>query len=97
MLAYKAVKQRFVPTQELYTMMETFRNMVNHCIRVGLENDASALGKITTLCYHDLSAYDIQTKYRLTAISQAAGILSRMKKDSRKAENQNPHMYEDYS
>ena len=55
--------------------------MVNHCIRIGLNNNTSTLMKLSTLCYRDLSVYDIQTKYRLTAISQAAGRLAQMKKD----------------
>ncbi len=65
-------------------MMETFKHMVNECIRIGLENNLSNLKKLSALSYHKLSAYDIQTKYRLTAISQACGRLSQRKKDIKK-------------
>ncbi len=65
-------------------MMEIFRNIVNECIRIGLEHNASNLKRLSTLCYHTLSVYDIQTKYRLAAISQAAGRLSQMKRDIKK-------------
>lgn len=64
--------------------METFRQMVNHCIRIGLENNVSTMKKLCSLSYHDLSVYDIQTKYRLTAISQATARLSQMKRDIKK-------------
>lgn len=65
-------------------MMKTFRQMVNDCIRIGLDNNVSNLKKLSAFCYHNLSVYDIQTKYRLNAISQAAGRLSQMKRDIKK-------------
>ena len=64
--------------------METFRQMVNDCIRIGLENNVSSMKKLCIHSYHRLLPYDIQTKYRLTAISQAAGRLSQMKRDIKK-------------
>ncbi len=67
--------------------METFRQMVNHCIRIGLENNCSTLKKLSMLSYHILNEYPIQSKYKLTAISQAAGRLSQMKRDIRKGRN----------
>lgn len=62
-------------------MMETFRQMVNDCIRIGLENnnDASTLKKLSRLCYPVLGKYDIVSYYKLHAISKAAGILSNRK------------------
>ncbi|HEX5457603.1 MAG TPA: transposase, partial [Candidatus Nitrosotalea sp.] len=68
-------------------MMETFRQMVNHCIRIGLENNCSTLKRLSMLSYHTLEEYHIQSKYKLTAISQAAGRLSQMKRDIRKGKN----------
>ncbi|MGI0065129.1 MAG: hypothetical protein ACREAT_00045, partial [Nitrosotalea sp.] len=68
-------------------MMKTFRQMVNHCIKIGLENNCSTLKKLSMLSYHTLDEYPIQSKYKLTAISQAAGRLSQMKRDIRKGRN----------
>ena len=59
--------------------METFRQMVNDCIRIGLENDASTLKKLSVLCYPSLARYDILSYYKLHAISKAAGILANRK------------------
>lgn len=67
--------------------METFRQMVNHCIRIGLENNCSTLKRLSMLSYHTLEEYHIQSKYKLTAISQAAGRLSQMKRNIRKGRN----------
>lgn len=61
-------------------MMETFRSMVNECVRVGIENDVSTLKRLSVLCYHKLDRYDIMSYYRLYAISHATGILANRKK-----------------
>ncbi len=65
-------------------MMETFRDMVNHCIRIGLENNVTTLKKFSSLFYHELDCYQIQSKYKLTAISQACGRLTQMKRSIKK-------------
>ena len=78
--AIKSVKQHFEPTPELLQIMETFRRMVNDCIRMGLENDVSTRIKLTKLCYRQLSRYNIYSVYKLCAISHAAGILANRKK-----------------
>ncbi|MGI0102796.1 MAG: hypothetical protein ACREA7_09420 [Nitrosotalea sp.] len=60
--------------------MYTFKEMVNHCIRIGLENNVSTLKRFSSIFYHELDIYQIQSKYKLTAMSQACGrlwILSR--------------------
>jgi putative transposase len=59
--------------------METFRRMVNDCIRIGLENDACTLKKLSMLCYPALARYDVISYYKLHAISKAAGILANRK------------------
>ncbi|MEM4378828.1 MAG: IS200/IS605 family accessory protein TnpB-related protein [Candidatus Nitrosotenuis sp.] len=84
MFAIKSVRQPFTPNQDLQNMMNTFKEMVNHCIRIGLENNCSTLKKLSLLSYHSLANYQIQSYYKLNAISQAAGRLSQMKKDIRK-------------
>ena len=64
-------------------MMETFRQMVNHCIRIGLENNISTLKRLSTFSYDQLSNYRIMSYYKLTAISQACGRLAQMKRSIR--------------
>ncbi|MDE1729108.1 MAG: hypothetical protein KGH81_08040, partial [Thaumarchaeota archaeon] len=76
----KSIKQNYVIPDEIMPMLETFRQMVNHCIRIGLENNVSTLRKLSILSYHELEGYDIQSKYKLTAISSACGRLSQMKR-----------------
>ena len=65
-------------------MMYIFKEMVNHCIRIGLDNNVSTLKKFSSMFYHELDKYEIQSKYKITAISQACGRLSQMKKDIKK-------------
>ena len=65
-------------------MMGTFREMVNHCIRIGLENNVSTMQKLSLLSYHQLSEYEISSYYKLTAISHAAGRLAQMRKSTKR-------------
>lgn len=65
-------------------MMENFRKMINHCIRIGLKNNCSTLKQLSLLSYHELDKYDILSSYKLNAISQACGRLSQMKRDIKK-------------
>jgi putative transposase len=60
--------------------METFREMVNDCARIGLQHDASTLKKLSNLSYSQLGKYDITSYYKLCAISHAAGMLANRKK-----------------
>ncbi|WP_187147568.1 IS200/IS605 family accessory protein TnpB-related protein [Candidatus Nitrososphaera gargensis] len=78
--AIKSVKQQFQPTPELLQMMETFRQIVNDCIRIGLDNDISTMKKLCNLAYKQLASYEIMSYYKLCAISHAAGILANRKK-----------------
>ena len=79
MLAVKAVKQNVVIDPVLLPLMTTFKNMVNDCIRSGLEHDVSTTIKLSKLCYRDLGRHDIYAAYKLCAISRAAGILANRK------------------
>jgi putative transposase len=82
-LSLKSIKQKFTPNTDQIKMMETFKDMVNHCIRIGIENNCSTMKKLSLLTYHTLQDYQIQSYYKLTAISQAAGKLT-LKKDIKK-------------
>lgn len=81
-LAYKSVRQYFIPNQEQIELMNTFKDMVNHCIKIGLENNVTTLRRFSKLYYHKLEQYDIASSYKLNAISQACGRLAQMKKDN---------------
>ncbi|MBI3842752.1 MAG: IS200/IS605 family element transposase accessory protein TnpB [Thaumarchaeota archaeon] len=83
MNAFKSVKQDYHTNSELVSMMETFRQMINYCIRIGLDNNISTLKRLSSLHYKDLQKYQIQSKYKLTAMSQACGRLAQMKRSIR--------------
>ena len=72
MLAVKSIKQS-CSIEPLLALMETFRHMVNYCIRIGLQHDVSTLKKLSIYCYHSLEKYDVISYYKLHAISKAAG------------------------
>ncbi len=84
-LVRKSATQRFNPSQTILSLMESFRQMVNDCIRIGLEfeeknHTTPSMRKLSLLCYQELARYEGCTQYRLTAISKAAGILLARKK-----------------
>lgn len=83
-LPIKSVRQNHTPNLEQLQMMEVFRQMVNHCIRIGLKYDRYTLKRLSSLAYPQLSKYQIQSKYKLTAISQACARLVQMKKNIKK-------------
>jgi hypothetical protein len=41
--AIKSIRQFHSPEEEILTVMETFRQMVNDCLRIGLANDISTI------------------------------------------------------
>ncbi|MGB9003808.1 MAG: hypothetical protein WCC52_08390, partial [Nitrosotalea sp.] len=84
MYAIKSITQSYTPDHKICSMMEIFRDMVNHCIRIGLENNVSTLKKLSLLSYHSLDRFQIPSIYKLTAISQACGRLSQMKRSIKK-------------
>ena len=75
-LAVKSVRQNYPLPIEILALLETFRRMVNDSISIGLANNASSLRKLSLLSYNQLASYDIPSKYKLCAISRAAGILA---------------------
>jgi len=83
-LAVKVAKQNYIATPEILSLLEEFRNMVNDCIRIGLAENVSSLFALTKKAYHQLARYDVPTKYRLTAMSKATGILKNYRKILRK-------------
>jgi putative transposase len=89
----KSVKQDFTPDETILKMMEIFRCMVNHCIRIGLENDVTTLKRLSSVAYHELRQYDILSYYKIHAISKAAGILSNRKQSIKRGiTTKNPYL-----
>ncbi|MDE1877365.1 MAG: transposase [Thaumarchaeota archaeon] len=83
-MTIKSVKQIHTFPDEIQSMMETFKDMVNYCIRIGISENISNLNKFSSLHYKDLSQFNIQSYYKLTAMSQAMGRLAQRKKDMKK-------------
>lgn len=98
-LVRKSVTQRYNPSKEILSLMESFRQMVNDCIRIGLEFDEKnhrtpSMKKLSLLCYRELGRYGGYSQYRLTAISKAAGILSARKKSIKRGfPTNNPYVF----
>jgi len=84
MRVLEAVKQDFSPEATLLSLMDTFRKMVNDCIRIGLEENKTSMKSLSLVSYSYLKRYDVKSYYRLCAISRAAGILSNYRKSLRK-------------
>src|SRR3990167_10757541 len=87
MRATKSIKQSIPPNNDLDNMMEIFRDMMNHCIRIGIRENCSTLKRMSILSYHELRDYDILSSYKLNAMSQACGILAKYKKEFKKNPN----------
>jgi putative transposase len=86
--------QRYQPTSSLVTLMESFRQMTNDCIRIGLANNVQTLKRLSLLAYRLLTnQYEVPSYYRLCAISKAAGILSARTKSIRRGfPNKTPYL-----
>ena len=80
LLARKSIKQRYEPSPDVLAIMESFRQIVNECIRLGIENGVSSLKRLSLLSYTHLKRYEaVPIYYKLCAISKASGILSARK------------------
>ncbi len=85
--AIKSVKQKYRPTSEILALLNDFRLMTNDCIRIGLKENVTSTKSLSLKAYHQLSAYNIPTCYRLTAISKAAGILRNYRRELKRNPN----------
>jgi len=90
-LVRKSIKQRFAPSPQVLSVMESFRKMTNDSIRIGLEFEMKENGKtpsmkkLCLLSYGELrKRYGGYSQYALNAISKAAGILSARRKSIRR-------------
>jgi putative transposase len=84
MQAFKTVKQVYTPPSELLNLLDEFRRMVNNCVRIGLAENISSMKALSKKCYHELTKYNVPTRYCLTAISKAASILRNYRHSLRK-------------
>jgi putative transposase len=75
MHAVKAVKQGYTPSPGLLELLDVFRKMVNDCVRIGLSENITSMKTLSKKAYHRLAGHNVPARYRLTAISKAAGIL----------------------
>lgn len=84
MQVLKAVCQYYEPSNEILSLLEEIRKMVNDCIRIGLAENVTSLKALSKKAYHQLARYNVPTRYRLTAISKTTGILRNYRKTLRK-------------
>jgi hypothetical protein len=80
----KSVVQSYTPSEEIIDLLDSFRLMLNDYIRIGIRENVTSMKSLSLKAYHQLSQYQIPTRYRLTAISTAAGILRNYRKSLRK-------------
>ncbi|OLD35399.1 MAG: hypothetical protein AUI50_02395 [Crenarchaeota archaeon 13_1_40CM_2_52_14] len=84
-LAVKTVRQKHQASNELLSLLDKFRRMVNECVAFGIEENISSLMTLSLRSYNRLSPSTL-SYYRLGAISSATGIL----RNYRKAKRKNP-------
>jgi putative transposase len=82
LLVRKSIKQSYIPSTEVFSLMQEYRRMTNDAIRIGIaNNNLSNLMKLSKLAYKELKRYkDVPSCYKLCAISKAAEILTSRKK-----------------
>jgi len=73
--------------------MEQFRQMVNLCIIIGLETRRTSLKSLSNVTYYRLKVFGTRSKYRLCAISRAAGILKNFRSLSKKHRVRTPYCH----
>ncbi|MBS7612084.1 IS200/IS605 family accessory protein TnpB-related protein, partial [Candidatus Bathyarchaeota archaeon] len=82
--AVKAVQIPYHPSEEILRLLETFRDMVNYCIHVGLEKNITSRFKLSNEVYHKLNNYGLHTWYNLSVIEVATAILKNYRKAVRR-------------
>lgn len=84
MLAVKSVTQNYSPPKDILELLDIFRRMVNQALGIGLAHGASSLKRLSLLSYRELKGYDCPSRYKICAISRAAGILAARRKSLRR-------------
>jgi hypothetical protein len=84
MLALKSVNQRYSPTTEILSLLESFRRMVNDCVEIGLLHNVTALKRLSMLSRERRRVYKCPAYYKASVLSRAVGILAARKKSLRR-------------
>ena len=84
MKVVKSVCIPFTPPDEVLELLRDFRQMVNYCIKVGLERGVTGRFKLTKLAYRELRRYGYHSWYALSAIEIASTILRNYRKARKK-------------
>ena len=82
--AVKCVKVPYDPPEEVVKLLSVFRDMVNYCIRVGLERGITSRFRLSNEVYHDLTECGYHSWYVLSAIEVATVILKNYRKAKRR-------------
>ncbi len=82
--ALRAVSIPYQPPEDVLRLLEAFRNMVNYCIRIGLEKGITSRFRLTREVYHRLMEYGYHSWYVLSAIEVATVILKNYRKAKRR-------------
>ncbi|WXG42696.1 MAG: hypothetical protein WED04_01090 [Promethearchaeati archaeon SRVP18_Atabeyarchaeia-1] len=77
----------YEPRSGVLSLLEAFRSMVNHCIRVGLEKNVTCRLRLQSETYHQLNGLGLHTWYSLSAIEVATPILKNYRKAKRRHQN----------
>jgi putative transposase len=85
----ESVSQPFVASEKLYSTMETFRQMTNDCIRIGLAENKKSFMCLRYAYYPELANYEIGSAYKNNAMSRVSGILSNYRKLMKKGKQIN--------
>ena len=93
MQAVKAVQIPYQPSEEILNLLETFRNMVNYCVQVGLKKNITSRFRLSNEVYNELNRCGLHTWYSLSAIEVATAILKNYRKAKRRKANvKRPHV-----
>lgn len=84
MQAVKAVQIPYEPTGEVLSLLETFRDMVNYCIHIGLERGITSRFSLSKEVYHELTKHGLHSWYILSAIEVATSILKNYRRARRR-------------
>jgi len=87
MRVVKVVQIPYEPTGDVLSLLESFRNMVNYCIHVGLEKNLTSRFKLQNEVYHQLTGFGLHSWYVLSAVEVATVILNNHRKAKRRQQN----------
>nr|MDO8133201.1 hypothetical protein [Candidatus Njordarchaeum guaymaensis] len=87
MQAVRTVQIPYEATGSVLSLLEAARDMVNYCIRVGLEKNITSRFKLSNEVYPYLSGLGFHTWYCLSAVEIATSILENHRKAKRKRQN----------